>query len=91
MRKLVCFFYSEHKTNKWVWSETNFLVGLEEPHLATVKKQKLVWFVRHLGVWATPWWAEEMLDGQHHRVDIPLHARTADLGPLQKRPEEDLR
>ena len=26
---------------------------------------------RHLGGWATPWSAEEMLDGQHHRADIP--------------------
>ena len=24
-----------------------------------------------------PWSAEEVLDGQHERVDIPAHARTA--------------
>ena len=30
----------------------------------------------HLGGWATPWSAEEMLDGQHQRVDIPASART---------------
>ena len=33
---------------------------------------------------------EEMLDGQHQRVDIPAHARTAHKGLLQKRLEEDL-
>ena len=31
-----------------------------------------------------------MLDGQHQRVDIPVHARTAHKGLLQKRLEEDL-
>ena len=40
----------------------------------------------HLGGWATPWSAEEMLDGQHHL----FHARTADKGLLQKRLEGDL-
>ena len=45
----------------------------------------------YLGRWATPWSAEEMLDGQHQRVDIPAHARTAHReGLLQKRQEEDL-
>ena len=29
-------------------------------------------------------------DGQHQRVDIPVHARTAHKGPLLKRLEEDL-
>ena len=43
-----------------------------------------------LGGWATPWSAEEMLDGQHQRVDIPVHARAAHKGLLQKRLEEDL-
>ena len=42
----------------------------------------------HLGGWATPWSAEEMLDGQHQRVDIPAHAGTAHKGLLQKRLEE---
>ena len=46
--------------------------------------------LRHLGVWATPWSAEETLDGQHQRVDILAHARTAHKGLLQKRLEEDL-
>ena len=44
----------------------------------------------HLGGWATPWSAEEMLDGQYQTVDIPAHARTAHNGLPRKRPEEDL-
>ena len=44
----------------------------------------------HLGGWATPWSAEEMLDGQQEKVDIPVHARTAHKGFLQKRLEENL-
>ena len=39
---------------------------------------------------ATPWSAEEMLDGQHQGVDISAHVRTAHKGLLQKRLEEDL-
>ena len=44
----------------------------------------------HLGCRATPWSAEKMLDGQHQRLDIPAHARTAHNSLLQKRLEEDL-
>ena len=44
----------------------------------------------HIGGRATSWSAEEMLDGQYQRVDIPAHARTARKGLLQKRLEEDL-
>ena len=44
----------------------------------------------HVGGWATPWSAEEIVDGQHQRVDIPVHARTAHKGLLHKRLEEDL-
>ena len=40
--------------------------------------------------WATLWLAEEMMDGQHQRVDIPPNARTDHNGLLQKRLEEDL-
>ena len=40
--------------------------------------------------WATPWSAEEMLDGLHQRVDIQAHARIAHKGLLQKRPKKDL-
>ena len=37
-----------------------------------------------------PWSAEEMLDGQHQRVDIRAHASAAHKGLLQKTLEEDL-
>ena len=43
-----------------------------------------------LGGWATSWSIEEMLDGQHQRVDVPFDARTANDGIPQKRLEEDL-
>ena len=44
----------------------------------------------HPGGWVTPWSAEEMLDGQHQRMDIPAHARLALKGLLQKWLEKDL-
>ena len=40
---------------------------------------------RHLGGWATPWSAEEMMDGQHQRVCTPAHARTAHKGLRQEK------
>ena len=36
----------------------------------------------HLGGWVTLWSAEEMLDGQLQRMDIPAHARTVYKGLL---------
>ena len=45
----------------------------------------------HFGGRATPWSEEEMMDGQHPRVEIPAHARTAHNGLLEKRLEENLR
>ena len=100
MRKVLRISYLEHKANEWVRSKINFLVGPPDPLLATVKTQKLARF-RHatrydslskiiLGGWATLWLAEEMLDGQHQRVDITVHARTAHKSLLQERLEEDL-
>ena len=45
----------------------------------------------HLGWWATPWSAQEMLDEQYQQVDITNHARAAHKGLLQgKKMEEDL-
>ena len=44
----------------------------------------------HIGGWATPWSAEEILDGPHQRVDIPAHARTAGNGLVQETQEENL-
>ena len=41
LRKLFRISYLEHKTNDWVRSKTNFLVGSQEPLLATVKRQKI--------------------------------------------------
>ena len=94
----------EHKTNDWVWSKINSLVSPQEPLLATVKRRKLAWLGRvtrddslskailhgHLGGWAAPWSVEEMLDGQHQRLDIPARVRMTHKGLLQKRLEEDL-
>ena len=101
-RKLLHVSYLEHKTNDWVRSKINFLVDPQEPpwqlstdgnvhgsgmsHATTASPKpsfRAPW-------WATPWSAEEMLDGQHQRVDIPTHARTAHKDLLQKRLEEDL-
>ena len=44
LRKLLRTSYLEHKTNDWVRSEINSLVGPQEPLPATVKKWKLAWF-----------------------------------------------
>ena len=98
MKKLLLISYLVHKTNDWVRSKSNFLVGPQESLLATIKRRKLAWFGHvarhdsfsgHLGGWATPWSAEKMLDGQHQRVNIPANARTAHKGLLQKRLEKD--
>ena len=100
LRKLLRISYLEHKTNDWVQSKISFLVGPQEPLLATVKRRKLAYRTPrqplqnhppgHLGALATPWSAEDMLDGQHQGVDIPAHARTPHKGLLQKTPESDL-
>ena len=79
---------------KFVRSNIDFLLGLQEPRLATVNTRKLVWVGHvtrqplqnhpsgHFGGWATPWSAKEMLDGQHQRVNIPARARAAHKGLL---------
>ena len=41
LRKLLHILYLEHKTNNWVRSKINLLVGPQEPLLETVKRQKL--------------------------------------------------
>ena len=38
----------------------------------------------YLGGWATPWSAEEMLNGQYQRVDIPAHATRSGELRMQK-------
>ena len=45
---------------------------------------------RYFGGWATALSAEEVLDVQHQRMDVPANARTAHKGLLQERLEEDL-
>ena len=64
-----------------------------------LSRRKLAWFLAcrtprqplqdhpsgHLGGWARLWSAEEMLDGQRQRVNIPVHAKTAHKGLLQKK------
>ena len=44
LRKLLPISYLERKTNEWVQRMINFLVSLQEPPLATVKRRKLTWF-----------------------------------------------
>ena len=44
LRKHPRFSYLEHKTNDWVRSQINFLVGPQEPLPATIKRRKLAWF-----------------------------------------------
>ena len=47
------YSYLEHKTNDWVRGKINFLVGPQEPLLATVKRRKLAWFghvTRHVSL-----------------------------------------
>ena len=46
-RKLFRISYLEQKTNDWVQSKINSLVGPQESFLATVKRWKLEWF-RHV-------------------------------------------
>ena len=43
LRELLRTSYSEHKTNDWVRSKINSLVGPQEHLLATVKRWKLAW------------------------------------------------
>ena len=43
----------------------------------------------HLEGWATPWSAEEMLNGQRQRVDDTAHSTTAHDSLPKKRLEED--
>ena len=91
-------------TGDWMQNEINLLVGPLESLLATVKREKLAdlgHVTRHDSLCKSilrstleggrcQGLAEEVLDGQHQRVDIPAHARTAHKGILQKILEEDL-
>ena len=87
-------------------SKINFLVGPQEPLLATVKGRKLAWF-RHAtrhdsspkpSFRAVPWRLgdavvdrKKILDGQHQRVDIPaMPEPLARARCRKKRLEENL-
>ena len=103
VRKLLCTSYLEHKTNDWVQSKVNFLVGTQNlfrqlsrdgnlhgsgmSHATSASPNHPS---RHLGGWVTLCLAEEMLDEQRQRMDVSALARTAYKGLLQKRLEEDL-
>ena len=72
-----------------------FLFSLWRPLVASLPPLFLLPFwlppvASPLGGLATMWSAEDVLDGQRQRVDIPPHARTADKGLLQESLEEDL-
>ena len=95
LRKLLHISYLEHKTNDWVRSKINSLIGAEETLPATVKpcmvqachtlQQPLQNHPSgHLGGWATPWSAEEMPDGQRQRVDIPCPCQNCSKGLCRK-------
>ena len=50
MRRMLQISYTEHRTNADVWKSVTFLVGQQEPLLATVKRRKMAWFghiIRH--------------------------------------------
>ena len=42
--RLHCISYLEHNTNDWVRSMIKFLVGKQEPLLATVNRRRFAWF-----------------------------------------------
>ena len=101
LRKFSLISFSEQKTDDWVRSEINVPVGPQEPPLATVNRQKVSngSSMSHAMIASTkpsfrPHWrvgntAEEMLEGQHQKMDIPACAGTAHDGPMQRRLEED--
>ena len=43
-RKLLRISYLKHKTNDWVRSKINFLLGPEEPLLKIVMRRKFAWY-----------------------------------------------
>ena len=102
VRKLLRMLSLENKISDWVWSKINFLVahrnlfwqlsrdgnwhGLDISRTTTAFLHPS-W---HLGGRATQQSADEMMDGQHQRVDIPGYARTAHEDLPYKRLEEGL-
>ena len=99
LRKLFHISYLEHKTNAWVRGNINFFVGPQESLLANCRETEIcmVWACHtprqplqhhpsgHLEGRATPWSAEEMLDGHHRRMDIPCPCQNCSQGlPVEK-------
>ena len=91
----------EQKTNDKVQGKINFLVGLQEPLLATVEKRELAWFghvTRHVSLSISKTVLQDTLEGGRHRgrwrkcwvdnvkrVDVSSHTRTAHEGFLCKK------
>ena len=73
-----------HRSLVWLLSRDGNLHGSGMSHVTTTSPNPFFRAPRR------PWSAEEMLDGQHQKLDIPARARTAHKGLLQKRLEEDL-
>ena len=99
LRKLLCISCLEHKTSDWVRSKINFLVGPQmsrdrnlhdSEHVTCYDSLSNTILHSTLEGGGTPRKAEEMLDGQQQRVDIPAHATAAHKRLLQKRLQEDL-
>ena len=61
LRKLLRIPYFEHKTNDWVWSKVGSFLGLQEPLLATVKRQLSTCVVRACHM------PQQRLRGQHSK------------------------
>ena len=104
LRKFIRISYSEHKTNVWVQSEMNSLMGPQELLQTTVKRRKLAWF-RHvtrqdsfyITILQVVLEEGDAVVGRggnagrtHWRVGIPANTRAAHMGLLQKGLEEDL-
>ena len=82
--------------NREKMEETGCEIICGAPTTLVVKGQMIMMMVMmmmmmrgHPGGWATPLSAEEMLDGEHQRVNILHNARTAHKGLLQNKLEED--
>ena len=101
LKKLLRMSYLERNTND---EQDDLPCGLRGTSSGNCQETKLSSFghvTRHdslsktilqgtLEVWATPWSAEEMLDGQRKRVDVHAHVRTAHDGLSQKGVKEGL-
>ena len=69
--------YLERETSDWVWSETKFHQGSQEPLLATVDRRKLAWFrqvTRHDSLskpsFRTPWRVGDAVVGRENAGQI---------------------